>query len=160
MFSILSRYLALEFLRFFALFLLAFVAITSLGNLVNDLNQAFDSWSGFLAFLRQTALLLPLLLELTTPVTVLLATIAAFSALSRTSEVIAMRAIGAGSWQLIRPFLITACGIALAGYLLQNYAQPWMQKHWGNAGVATGLPAQWKLDGDRAIVYFLSLIHI
>jgi hypothetical protein len=61
MFSILSRYLALEFLRFFALFLLAFVAITSLGNLVNDLNQAFDSWSGFLAFLRQTALLLPLL---------------------------------------------------------------------------------------------------
>ena len=81
MFSILSRYLALEFLRFFALFLLAFVAITSLGNLVNDLNQAFDSWSGFLAFLRQTALLLPLLLELTTPVTVLLATIAAFSTL-------------------------------------------------------------------------------
>ncbi|MEC7191865.1 MAG: LptF/LptG family permease [SAR324 cluster bacterium] len=154
MFSILSRYLALEFLRFFALFLLAFVAITSLGNLVNDLNQAFDSWSGFLAFLRQTALLLPLLLELTTPVTVLLATIAAFSTLSRTSEVIAMRAVGAGSWQLIRPFLITACGIALAGYLLQNYAQPWMQKHWGNAGVATGLPAQWKLDGDRAIVYF------
>jgi lipopolysaccharide export LptBFGC system permease protein LptF len=56
MFSILSRYLALEFLRFFALFLLAFVAITSLGNLVNDLNQAFDSWSGFLAFLRQTCL--------------------------------------------------------------------------------------------------------
>ena len=65
-----------------------------------------------------------------------------------------MRTVGAGSWQLIRPFLITACGIALAGYLLQNYAQPWMQKHWGNAGVATGLPAQWKLDGDRAIVYF------
>ena len=154
MLSILSRYLALEFLRFFSLFLLAFVSITLLGNLVNNLNDAFASWEGFGDFLKQTALLLPLLLELTTPVTVLLATIAAFSALSRTSEVVAMRASGAGPWQLVRPLLGVAAGIALVSYLLQHQVQPWMQRHWGDTAAAIGLPAQWKLAGEQQLVYF------
>jgi LPS export ABC transporter permease LptG len=154
MISILSRYLAQEFLRFFLLFLLAFLAITLLGNLVENINDAFSGQEGLLRFLRQTALLLPLLLELTLPVTVLLATIAAFSALSRTSEIVAMRASGVGPQRLVRPVLGVATVIAIAGYVTQHYAQPWMQTHWSENAAVGGRPSQWKLGGERQLFYF------
>ena len=96
--KIISIYIASEFNRYFLLFLSSFVLMTLVGNFFGNLGDVFSDWLSFLEFLQETALLLPLLLELIIPITVLLATIATFSSLNKNAELLAMRSSGIGGW--------------------------------------------------------------
>ncbi len=151
--SLLFRYISFEFTKFFVLLLFAFTVIILVGNLFSRLGDAFSSISEFLRFLKETALLLPILFELVVPITVLLATIATFNSLSRTSEIVAMRAAGMGMWKLAKPVLGVSLIIAALSYLNQNYLYRNLNQIWGDPTTTHALPPIWKVN-DNEIFYF------
>lgn len=63
---------------------------------------------------------LPKFAELTLPFAVLIGSIAAFMALSRTSELTVVRAAGISAWQFLRPALIVALGLGVISTTLYN----------------------------------------
>ncbi|MBF0279237.1 MAG: LptF/LptG family permease [SAR324 cluster bacterium] len=151
--TILVKYIAQEFTKFFVLFLFAFVMIIVVGNLFSRLGNIFSSVDHFLLFLKETALLMPDLLELIIPVTILLATITTFNLLNRTSEIVAMRTTGMSVFQLAIPVLGVSTVIALLSYFNQNYVYNWMEKHWSLQKATQSLPPLWKIGKER-IYYF------
>ena len=100
-----SKYIAFEFFRYFMLFLSAFVLMTIIGNFFGNLGGVFSDWLSFLEFLKETALLLPILFELIIPITILLATVSTFSTFNKNAELTAMRSSGIGGWRLAYPVL-------------------------------------------------------
>ncbi len=144
---LIARYVASEFLRFFLLLLAAFVMMILVGNVFSNLSNIFEGWEEFIRFWQETALQVPQILELVVPVTVLLATIACFGALNKTSEVAAMSASGIGGWILVGPILALTLGIGAINYGLQHYATPWMMKNWTQQETQKRLPSLWRLGG-------------
>ena len=111
-----SKYIASEFIRYFLLFLSAFVLMTMIGNFFGNLSGVFADWLSFLEFLKETALLFPLLFELIIPITVLLATVSTFSTFNKNAELTAMRSSGIGGWRLAFPVLAISVLIAIFEY--------------------------------------------
>ena len=152
--KIISIYIASEFNRYFLLFLSSFVLMTLAGNFFGNLGDVFSDWLSFLEFLQETALLLPLLLELIIPITVLLATIATFSSLNKNAELLAMRSSGIGGLRLAFPVLSVSLIIAVFAYFSQNYIYTWMHQTWIKPKNATHLLPLWKVGEDSSIYYF------
>ncbi len=155
--TILVKYIAQEFTKFFLLFLFAFVMIILVGTLFSRLGNIFSSFDQFLLFLQETALLLPDLLELIIPVTILLATITTFNLLNRTSEIVAMRTTGMSLFQLAKPVLGVSIMVALLTYFNQNYFYNWMEKQWSPAKTSQSLPPLWKIGKDH--IYYFGTRH-
>lgn len=157
--GLIAKYIASEFTRFFLLFLAAFILMIVVGNVFGHLSNLFGEWSRFIALLKKTALLIPQMLEFTIPITVLLATIATYSTLNRTSELLAIRTSGVGSWGLTWPVLAVTILISAFSYLSQSYLHPWMQHHWGESKSSSGLPPLWKVGSNQRIFYFGNRPH-
>ncbi len=68
---------------------------------------------------------LPKFAELTLPFAVLIGSIAAFMALSRTSELTVVRAAGISAWQFLRPGLIVAFGLGILSTAAYNPLAAW-----------------------------------
>ena len=156
--GLLVKYIAQEFLKFFGLFLFGFVLISVIGNLFSQLGNAFSSLENFLLFLQETVLFLPGLLELILPMTVLLATITTFNLLNRSSEILAMRSIGMGFFQLAQPVFGGVLLIGLVGYFNQNYLFNWLQAHLAPTQILNTLPPIWKLKQDN--IYYFGLRNL
>jgi len=153
-FKIIPKYIASEFIHYFLLFLSSFVLMTLVGNFIGNLGDVFSSWLSFLEFLQETALLLPLLLELIIPITVLLSTIATFSSFNKNAELLAMRSSGFGGWRLAFPVLAVSILIAVFAYFSQNYMYNWMHQTWVKQENTTRLMPLWKVGEDQSIYYF------
>ncbi len=151
--KIISKYIAQEFIKYFTLLLAAFVTIIIIGNLFSRLGNVFSGIEQFLQFLKEITLLLPVLLELILPMTVLLATIATFSSLNRTSEIVAMRTAGMSFFQLAHPILGVALLIAGFSYVNQNYFYTWLQELWSPGKTTETLSALWEVDNEN--IYYL-----
>ena len=149
-----SKYIASEFIRYFLLFLCAFVLMTTIGNFFGNLSGVFSDWLSFLEFLKETALLLPLLFELIIPITILLATVATFSSFNKNAELTAMRSSGIGGWRLAFPILAISALIALFAYLSQNYAYTWMHQTWVKPDSNARLMPLWKIGEEQSIFFF------
>jgi lipopolysaccharide export system permease protein len=150
---LISRYVASEFLRFFTLLLSAFVMMILVGNVFNHLSDIFADWAGFLRFLQETVLQLPMILELVIPVTILLATIAAFGSLNKTSEITALYASGIGGWTLITPILLLSILVGLANYGVQHYAVPWMKAQWEPEEARERMTSLWRVSGADSLYH-------
>ena len=157
--KIISKYIASEFNRYFLLFFGAFVLMSLVGNFFGNLANVFTDWQSFLNFLKETALLLPLLLELVIPITVLLATIATYSSLNKTAELLAMRSSGIGGWRLAFPVLAVSVLISSFAYFSQNYIYTWMHQTWVKQENSERLPPLWKVGEDQSIYYFGNRQH-
>jgi lipopolysaccharide export system permease protein len=121
--SIIGRYISREFVIYFLtcflslLFIaLVFAALAELGLLDRE-----DGWNRFVEVMLSG---IPLLIEIITPVSVLLATVLTFSTLSRSSEIIAMMAAGVGTMRMVTPVLIIGSVIGLLAYFNQSYLAP------------------------------------
>jgi len=68
---------------------------------------------------------LPKFAELTLPFAVLIGSIAAFMALSRTSELTVVRAAGISAWQFLRPGLIVALALGVLSTTVYNPLAAW-----------------------------------
>ncbi|HUJ73696.1 MAG TPA: LptF/LptG family permease [bacterium] len=118
--SILARYIAKDFFRYWLACLGAVVVLIVIAALLGDIDRAFSSWAAFLDFWWQTAQSLPDLLEYMLPFTVLLAAVFTFSAFSRNSELVAMKAAGMGLLRLMRPLVWVLVPVAAFAYFNQN----------------------------------------
>ncbi|MFI5399697.1 MAG: LptF/LptG family permease [SAR324 cluster bacterium] len=148
--TILSRYLALSFLRYWLACVTGVIALIVIAALVGDVNRAAQSWAAFWQFWLDTAATVPGLLEVVLPMTVLLATVFTFAGLSRTSELVAMKTAGMGYVRLLRPVLLVLVAISAFAYFNQNYLYRYLA---GTNILSQGADRhQWRDIGD-AIVY-------
>ena len=118
-------YISREFIIYFlsCSISLIFIAITFVA--LSELEKLeTGGWQEFLSTISKG---IPLLIEIITPISVLLATVISYIILSRSSEITAMRAAGISVAQLIKPVLISCGFIALFFYFNQSYLAPWWE---------------------------------
>lgn len=103
------------------------LALTGL-LLLNSLAQLIDVFGGkglgLDVMLEAIALALPALLTLTLPMSVLVATLYAYSTLAADSEMVAMYANGISVWRMVRPALLAAVVVAAVNFLLFDQLVP------------------------------------
>jgi LPS export ABC transporter permease LptG len=148
--SVLFRYVARDFFRNWLATLTALVMLIVIAALFGNIDEAFSSWEAFQEFLDKTVRTLPGLVESLLPMTVLLATVLTFSALSRTSELVAMKASGMGLFRLMLPLFSVLLLISTLAYLNQNYLYRHLHPdEEANSRISTH---QWRTLGS-AIIY-------
>ena len=119
--TILSRYIAVSFLRNLLYTGVSLVALVLVANFFGRIERVFSSWDALLDFIDSSARSIPAIVEQMQPITVLLAAMFTFSGLSRSAELMAMKVAGSGPWRLLRPFLLVLVPVAALAYVNQNY---------------------------------------
>jgi len=119
--NLLSGYIAKLYLKFWALSLLAIILLVLAANLFGNIDNVFTSWPRFKEFLGENVEVIPIVLDLAIPITVLLATLFTFSSLGRTSELVALHSLGMGLGRQLRPIFIVVALVAGLDYVNQNY---------------------------------------
>jgi lipopolysaccharide export system permease protein len=76
-------------------------------------------------FVGITGLLIPLLVMMIAPISLVLATAHTINKLSSDSEIIVMNAAGVSPWPLFRPFLAAALAVSILVALIAVYVSPW-----------------------------------
>jgi len=76
-------------------------------------------------FVGITGLLIPLLVMMIAPISLVLATAHTINKLSSDSEIIVMNAAGVSPWPLVRPFLAAALVVSILVALIAVYVSPW-----------------------------------
>lgn len=122
---LLGFYISREFIFYFLACTISLVSIAVTFVALSELDILEES--GVEAFFRTILSGVPLLIEIIAPIAVLLSTVLTYTSLSKSSEVIAMKAAGLSLFQLILPLFV--CGIFISGFIYfnQSYLAPW----WG-----------------------------
>jgi len=111
---LISVYLRKEFLRLFVLSLSLFLFLAVLIDFFDRLDYLVKyKASAFTVFLY-FAFKIPLFITQTTPIAALVATLLSLGLLSRSREIIALKACGVSQWQIAKPFLFVG-GLLSAG---------------------------------------------
>jgi lipopolysaccharide export system permease protein len=76
-------------------------------------------------FIGITGLLIPMLVMMIAPISLVLATAHVINKLSSDSEIIVMNAAGVSPWSLFRPFLAAALVVAVLVAAIAVYISPW-----------------------------------
>ncbi len=120
---IIKRYISREFIIYFLSCLLSLVFIAVVFAALAEL-KTLDMENGQQLFLDAILSGIPLLIEIITPISVLLATVLTFISLSKSSEVIAMMAAGVSLVKMVMPIFAAGVVIGLFTYLNQSYLAP------------------------------------
>jgi len=117
-----NLYIGKEFLIFFGscVFSLITVALTFVA--LAELDK-IDS-GGWSSFFHSILIGFPLLVEIVTPISILLATVLTYISLSKSSEIVAMMAAGVSLIQLLKPIFACCIVISIFIYLNQSYLAP------------------------------------
>ncbi len=103
------------------------LALTGL-LLLNQLPRLIDTFGGrgldIRVMIEAIVLALPALLTLTLPMSVLVATLYAYSTLAADLEIVAMYANGVSVWRMIRPALLAAVVVTIINFLLFDQIVP------------------------------------
>lgn len=120
----LFRYLIAEVLPPFFLGLLAFTLILLIGRILKLIELVITRGVPVLQIGKLFSLILPTFLELTIPMSFLLAILIGFGRLSNDQELLAMKASGVSPVQIFWPIAILAMVIALITLTLTLFARP------------------------------------
>lgn len=120
---LIKRYIAKEFLAYFLICTLSLIAIAVMFSALAELSH-LEEEGGTKLFFEALLSGIPLLIEVITPITVLLATVLTFISLSKSSEIIAMMAAGTSLLHLVIPVLICVCFVSGFLYYNQSYLAP------------------------------------
>jgi len=101
----LNRYLGRQYLMWFALFLSALAGIIFLFEVAELLRRAADSDTSFVMVLKMGIYKLPETVERILPFVVLFAAMFTFWRLTRSQELVIVRAAGVSAWQFLMPAL-------------------------------------------------------
>ncbi len=153
--SILSWYVARDFLRYLFLCLLSMVLLLLIANIFGNIESVFAGWREFREFLDTTVQSVPTILEIVLPMSVLLAIVMTFTGLNRTSELLAMKCAGLGTFKLTLPILAILVPVAGLGYLNQNYLYNALRPE-GNRGKEQLERNEWRSEGKN-IYYFRTI---
>lgn len=117
-----NLYIGKEFFVFFGSCVFSLITISLTFVALAELDK-IDT-GGWALFFQSILKGLPLLIEIVTPISILLATVLTYITLSKSSEIVAMMAAGVSLVQLLKP--ISACCIIISVflYLNQSYLAP------------------------------------
>ncbi|MFT6773401.1 MAG: lipopolysaccharide export system permease protein [Paracoccaceae bacterium] len=120
MIGTLSLYVARRFLSaFFGAFIVVFMIVV-LVDMVELLRSAARTETGFLELLLLAVLHAPSLMLTILPFITLLAAMASFARLARSSELVVTRAAGVSVWRLILPTLLSAAVLGVLAFAVYN----------------------------------------
>ena len=154
---IIRRYILKEFIVYFLSCLLSLIFIAVVFAALAEL-KTLDRVDGQRLFFEAILSGIPLLIEIITPISVLLATILTFISLSKSSEVIAMMAAGVSLVKMVIPIIAAGCVIGLFGYLNQSYLAPlWGADERTSMVDSTPVNNSWQFYQGR-LFYFSGLI--
>ena len=120
----LFRYLIAEVLPPFFLGLLAFTLILLIARILKLIELVVTRGVPFFQIVKVFSLILPTFLEMTVPMSFLLAILLGLGRLSNDSELLAMKASGVSPWQILWPIAVVAMGIALITLSLTLFTRP------------------------------------
>ena len=126
---ILSRYIFKEFCGNLILGLLIFTFVLLLDHLFELMDVLINKGGTVWLTLKLLALLLPATLEITLPVSVLLAALLTFGRFSETNEVTAIRASGLSAWSYLKTPYWMGLGLALFLIPFNSLWAPAAQSH-------------------------------
>lgn len=124
----LRRYLIREVAAAFAAGLVIFTFILLIARILELVDLVLARGVPGTKVLALFAYIMPSFLELTIPMALLLAVVAAFSRLASDGELLAMRAVGLHLYQLAAPIALLAAVIACTTLALAMFARPWANR--------------------------------
>jgi len=122
---ILPRYVLVELVK---TFIMALVGLSGAMVLVGLIQEAIRQGLPAMQILRILPYVLPDVLRLTVPVTLLLATIMVYSRMSTTNEIVALKSAGVSPLTILRPTFIMAFLVSLVTVWLNDGAYSWGRK--------------------------------
>lgn len=120
MIGTLARYVGRRYLETFGAAFAAVFLLIFLVDLVEQLRRSAGGEAGFREVFALAALHAPSLMLEVLPFLALLATVACFARLARSSELVVTRAAGVSVWRLILPAVVAAALIGTAAFSLLN----------------------------------------
>lgn len=123
--TLMQRYVLKQFLSIFLLCLFAAVSLFLVFETFERMRVFVKEDSTFLQAISYLTFKIPLIIQLMTPVAVLVATLISVGRLSQLSEITAMRACGASIFSLAKPLLLAGGVISLCVFIAGESIVPW-----------------------------------
>ena len=120
----LFRYFISEVLPPFLLGIFAFTLILLIGRILKLVELVITRGVPLQQTIKLFSLILPTFLELTVPMSFLLAILLGLGRMSNDQELLAMKAAGVGPWQILLPLALVSTVIALVTLSLTLFARP------------------------------------
>jgi lipopolysaccharide export system permease protein len=126
--SVISRYVAREFLRLFAMILASFVGLYLIIDFFDRLDTLLRNDATPVLAARYFLFKIPLVITQVTPPAVLAAVLVSLGAMSRHNEIVAFRALGVSLGQMALPLLVIAGVISGASLLWEETVVPYCSR--------------------------------
>jgi len=122
--KVLDRYILRESINKFILILLSLTGIYMIVDFFERIRMFLSNDATAVQVVSYFLYEIPMIVSLLLPVSVLLGTLITFSALSKNSEITALRANGVSLYRISFPVLLLAAGICLFSFLISEYVTP------------------------------------
>ena len=122
--NILDRYILREFSRFLVMVLLLFIALFMIIEFFERLRFFVSNHAAVKHVLAYIVCQIPMIISLTLPVAVMIATMTALSIFSKNSEITAMKASGISLYRIGAPLLLVSCLITVALFFFSEWVTP------------------------------------
>jgi LPS export ABC transporter permease LptF/LPS export ABC transporter permease LptG len=127
-FTLLDQYIVREFLRNLILILVALVLIAEMIVAVQLVDDLFRNKVPFSVLFQFLKFHFPQWVFYTLPVSALTTTLVTFGAMTKNSEIIAMRSSGISLYRISLPVIVLALMLSCGAYWLQDYILPYTNK--------------------------------
>ncbi len=121
---LLDKYIVSEFLRFFGITSVSFVALYLIVDFFEKIRMFLSNHATVTQMASYFLFSIPMIISLILPAAVLLATLMTFSNLSKSSEIIAMKANGISLYRIAAPVLIIAAIVAVSLFYFTELITP------------------------------------
>jgi len=122
--KILDRYILGEFFRFLAILLLLFISLFMVIDFFERLRFFISNHAAVKHVLAYVVCQIPMIISLTLPIAVMIATMVTLSILSKNSEITAMKATGISLYRIGAPILFVSCLITVALFFFSEWVTP------------------------------------
>ena len=119
-----DRYMLSQLLLFFGFFSLVLVAVFWVSRSVNLFDQLIGDGQSVLVFAEFSALGLPRIVHMVTPLAAFAAAVYVTNRLTTESEITVMQAVGSSPWRLARPVFIFSVLVGLMSAILTHFLVP------------------------------------
>lgn len=152
--QILDDYILRDFISYTGLILAAFVTLTLVFTFFEILGDVVKNKIPLITVGEYLLNVVPSMLYLMTPMSVLLAVLVTFGLLQKQNEITAMKATGISVYRLILPVMIVAIGISAALFFFDQFYLPRTNKRQDQLWSAIkGRPAETYLRPDRKWIF-------
>ncbi|HWP66924.1 MAG TPA: LPS export ABC transporter permease LptG [Candidatus Limnocylindria bacterium] len=126
----LVRYLRREVLRVVLLALVAFVALSLIGDFFDRVDTFLEHDASLGTILRSFLFRAPMVVVQVCPLAILAGTLIALGLMARHREIVALRACGISTWQIMAPLLAVAAVVSVLTLAWSEVVVPYSARRW------------------------------